>query len=54
MSRIKECKRLLTSKDRIKCLKDLLKEFGEDDMILFELGFEYERGIIILGVTKYE
>ncbi|OYT43844.1 hypothetical protein B6U84_05415 [Candidatus Bathyarchaeota archaeon ex4484_40] len=48
MNRIRGCKRLLTSKDRIECLKDLLKEFGEDGMILYELGSEYE------GIGEYE
>ena len=48
MSRIRGCKRLLTSENRIECLKDLLKEFGEDGMILYELGSEYE------GIGEYE
>lgn len=40
--RIKRCKSLSTSEDKINCLKILLKEFGEDGMILYELGVEYE------------
>ncbi len=41
-SRIRECRHKSSVFERIKCIKALLTEFGEDGMIYYRLGEQYE------------
>jgi len=52
---IRKCKSIPRIDDRIKCLNNLLKIFGEDGMILYVLGEEYEAlGDLEKALKHYE